>query len=388
MTNDPYFRREQSRAKHCALQSYLAALARKVGHFRGRITINYVDAFAGPWESKTDDLSDTSPYLAVEQLTSVREELAEMRKSLTVRAFFVTSDDDGERQLARLRARFPAATIEIARGTFEDNIDAACGFVKQGHDPYSFVFLDPTGWTGLPMRRLEPLLRATRGEVLVNFMLEHIRRFEGHPKQVEQFAAFFGRENVREAWEGLDGAQRDARMLEIYIEQLSATGAYEHCVSAPIFNVLSDRVHFHLVYATHSLHGVTTFRQCEQATLNVQLDDRSRRQQQVRVERARQGELFDGRATATSFVDDLRAQNIARATNAIERLLDDRESVSWDEIIAVALREPLVCEADVKRWLSENADRFSPAGLAPRARVPQVGKKHSVERRSRTTRPG
>lgn len=193
MTIDPYFRREQSRAKHCALRSYLAALARKVGHFRGRITINYVDGFAGPWESKTDDLSDTSPYLAVEQLTRVSAELAAAGKSLTVRAFFVTGDEAGERQLAQLRGRFPAATIEIARGTFEDNIDAACRFVKRGDDPYSFVFLDPTGWTGLPMRRLEPLLRATRGEVLVNFMLEHTRRFEGHPKYSRHPPASLGR---------------------------------------------------------------------------------------------------------------------------------------------------------------------------------------------------
>lgn len=298
----------------------------------------------------------------------------------------MTGDDAGARQLARLRERFPAAEIEIARGTFEDNLDAACRFVKQGDDPYSFVFLDPTGWTGLPMRRLEPLLRATRGEVLVNFMLEHIRRFEGHPKQTAQFAAFFGRENVRELWDGLDGAQRDARMLEVYIEQLRATGGYEHCVSAPIFSVLRDRVHFHLVYATKSLHGVTTFRQCEQSTLDVQLDDRSRRQQQVRVERAQQGELFDGRATATNFVEELRAQSIARATKAIERLFDGRDAVAWDEIIAAALREPLVCEADVKRWLKASEARFRPVGLAPRARVPQVGKRHSVERRKDSAR--
>lgn len=381
MTIDPYQGREQSRAKHCALRSYLEVLALKVGQLRHRMTINYVDAFAGPWEARTDDLSDTSPFIAVDQLLRVAEMVAPRGNSLAVRAFFVTESGAGERQLSQLRERFPTAEIVIARGTFEENIDDACQFVQQGFDPYSFVFLDPTGWTGMPMKRLAPLLRATqRGEVLVNFMLEHIRRFGDEEKQAEQFDAFFGRDHVRHAWAGLQGEQRDARMLELYMEQLRITGDYRYCVSAPIFSVMKDRIHFELVYATRNVHGLTTFRECERSTLDLQVDDRSRRQQERRVERVGQGELFSGRETATHFVEDRRAVHLERATAAIEAIFADRALVPWDEIIGVALREPMVSESDVKAWLRQNEARYRVIGLEGRARVPKVGKRHAIER--------
>ncbi len=47
---DPYSRREQTKAKHFILKSYLQALAFKVLTFSD---ITYVDGFSGPWETKT-----------------------------------------------------------------------------------------------------------------------------------------------------------------------------------------------------------------------------------------------------------------------------------------------------------------------------------------------
>lgn len=378
MTLDPYLGREQSMAKHEALCRDLEVLALKIGHLRKNLTINYVDAFAGPWEAHTEDLSDTSPFVAVDALLRARAELAKAGKTLRVRAFFVTEDTAGERQLGALRARFPEAEIVIARGTFEANIDAASMFVGQGSDPYSFVFIDPTGWTGLPMQRLQRLLRATRGEVLVNFMLEFIRRFEAQPNQRQQFAEFFGLENFRESWAPLEGDARDEQMLACYMEQLRIVGGYQHCVSAPIFNVLADKIHFHLVYGTHSIHGLTTFRKAEADTLDLQIDARGRRQQQERVERLGQGELFDGASVSTPFVEDLRARYVRRAILAVEAMLPASGSVSWDAIVARALREPLVSEADVKAWLRTNGDRIRVLGLKARERVPKIGERHSL----------
>jgi len=53
--------------KHSVLESYLIRLMMIVGQKRAD-TIGFVDAFAGPWQSATSDLSDTSIGIALEQM--------------------------------------------------------------------------------------------------------------------------------------------------------------------------------------------------------------------------------------------------------------------------------------------------------------------------------
>ena len=135
MDIEPYDGREQSAAKHLILGSYLAVLALKIGQFRNDLTFNYVDGFSGPWDSKTEDLSDTSPSLALQRLLVARQQLAARGRSFTVRAFFVTRSKAGAEQLSNLRTRFPDAEIEIVTGSFEERIDEACRFTRSGRDP-------------------------------------------------------------------------------------------------------------------------------------------------------------------------------------------------------------------------------------------------------------
>jgi three-Cys-motif partner protein len=137
-----YEGREQTEAKHRTLERYLKKLAYKVGLAQRGVTLNYIDAFAGPWESKTDDLSDTSPAIALKTLLDVREDLAR-RTPISVRAFFVSPTMKGVQQLESLRTRFTDAEIEIVPSRFEDAVDAARQFARGGSNPFTFVFIDP-----------------------------------------------------------------------------------------------------------------------------------------------------------------------------------------------------------------------------------------------------
>jgi hypothetical protein len=60
--SDPYSRREQTKAKHFILRRYLQALAFKVLTFQD---ITYVDGFSGPWETKTENFTDSSFMIAI-----------------------------------------------------------------------------------------------------------------------------------------------------------------------------------------------------------------------------------------------------------------------------------------------------------------------------------
>lgn len=379
---EPYEGREQSEAKHLILKSYLEKLAYKVG-FSGAGTLNYVDGFAGPWESKTDDLSDTSPSLAVQKLLEVRAELAKHGKSVDVRAFFVSPKREGAEQLRALQERFSAATIEVVEQTFEKSIDAARVFAAAGHKPFTFIFIDHTGWTGFGLREITPLLRVGRNEVLINFMTGHITRFidSGDSRYEGSFNELFGSALPRDEWRGLTGIDRDDRIVDAYCRQIAQAGSYKHCVSSVILNPLHNRSHFHLVYGTHSDEGLVTFRDVERDALKFQRNERAGAQQRIRIERTKQTEMFGGPGTRT-YEDELRERYFARARTALDALTTATSEVSWDDLVVTALRIPMIAEADVKAWLKELQARgaIQVLGLAEKEKVPKRGRGHRVRR--------
>ena len=67
---DPYIGREQTKAKHFILKRYLQALAFKVLTFSD---ITYVDGFSGPWETKTENFSDSSFMIAISVLRDAQK---------------------------------------------------------------------------------------------------------------------------------------------------------------------------------------------------------------------------------------------------------------------------------------------------------------------------
>jgi len=69
---DPYFGREQTKAKHFILRRYLQALAFKVLRFSD---ITYVDGFSGPWETKTEDFIDSSFMIAINVVQDAQQKI-------------------------------------------------------------------------------------------------------------------------------------------------------------------------------------------------------------------------------------------------------------------------------------------------------------------------
>jgi hypothetical protein len=83
--SDPYSGREQTQAKHFILRRYLQALAFKVLSFQD---ITYVDGFSGPWETKTENFSDSSFMIAISVLLDAQQRYLERGISRKIRCFF------------------------------------------------------------------------------------------------------------------------------------------------------------------------------------------------------------------------------------------------------------------------------------------------------------
>jgi three-Cys-motif partner protein len=380
--DERYEGREQSATKHLILSRYLEKLAYKIGHYRPHLTLNYIDGFAGPWESKSDDLSDTSPSLALRSLTKVRDDLNTQGRLIKVRAFFVSLTEDGVTQLRSLEQQFPDVEIMIANGRFEDMIEEARRFSKGGLNPFTFIFIDHTGWTGFGLHEITPLLRDGNNEVLINFMTGHITRFidSGDNRYEGSFVALFGDASYRQQWLGLEGLDREDAIVEAYCRRVADAGGYSAGVASVILNPRSDRTHFHLVYGTRSDEGLVVFRDVEKDAIEFQRAERAAVQQRERVKRTGQGELF-GAAPIHRYEDELLERAWARMDRELGALLRARRVVGWDEVVRHALHIPLICEKSVKNWVRSRIDtgQVRLLGLRKRERVPKRRENHRVE---------
>lgn len=94
---DPYLGREQTKAKHFILKSYLQALAFKVLTFSD---VTYVDGFSGPWETKTENFSDSSFMIAISVLRDAQKQILDRTGNRRcIKCFFSENDPEAYAQL-------------------------------------------------------------------------------------------------------------------------------------------------------------------------------------------------------------------------------------------------------------------------------------------------
>ncbi len=174
---EDYEGREQTLVKHLILQHYLERFAHIIfSHWQ---SITYVDCFAGPWNSKSEKLEDSSFAIALQELRKARDTYSSKRPNLRLRCFFLEENKEACRRLQNFSEQVQGTDeIRVLNSTFEDSVDQIRDFVLAGgEDNFPFLFIDPTGWTGFALRTITPLLRLTPSEVLINFMTSHITRF-------------------------------------------------------------------------------------------------------------------------------------------------------------------------------------------------------------------
>lgn len=85
--------REQGYIKHALIEKYLERFTIKIGSKWDEIA--FIDAFAGPWGAKSEDLSDTSFGIALDRLERGLKVLQTVHgKSPRIRAFLIEKDLD------------------------------------------------------------------------------------------------------------------------------------------------------------------------------------------------------------------------------------------------------------------------------------------------------
>jgi three-Cys-motif partner protein len=263
---DAYDGREQAFIKHELLKGYMEKLffivggaARKVG----RIELQYVDCFAGPWGDDSDDLKSTSIAISLHTLDVVRQKLGRNGVSATIRALYIEKEPG---PFARLQAYLTDNTpSNIHSEAWNGDFVAKRADVLQwaGKTAFTFFFIDPMGWKDVGIGTLKPLLERPHSEFLINFMYDFVNRTMSMPDWSSEMAELLG-EVI--SVEDMTPAQREHAILKVYRGNLKKV-----CVDATrqrfpprsaYVRVLDREKHrpkYHLVYVTTHPLGIIEF---------------------------------------------------------------------------------------------------------------------------------
>lgn len=371
-----YTGREQTRVKHFILQKYLERFAHIVGTFAESIT--YVDCFSGPWNVRSEDLTDSSFAIALRELRKAQTTLAKKGRAFKIRCMFLEKQLTAYRRLDEFARQVNDAEVQTKNDELAGSVDDVLRFVHRGHGTFPFFFIDPTGWTGFEMKLIAPLLQQRPGEVLINFMTDYIRRFIDHPQQQtrQQFAALFGSETVKDYLQTLaDPQDREDALFARYADTVRNTGNFAHSCAAIVFYPEIDRRFFHLIYATRHRRGVEVFKEVEQKAMEVQEQTRAEAKQRKRVKKTQQRELFAANELPQlRSIDGLRSRYLAQARRKVLELLQTKHRVPFEEVWDLALSSPLVWDCDVKEWIKEwqHEGSLRIDGMKSRQRVPKL----------------
>ena len=291
-----YADREQSYVKHVFLESYLERLVHKTASVNSHII--YVDGFAGPWQSANEKFEDTSFGIALSALRRAKAYWKEKKSDLRMTAYLVERDGNAYKQLASIQSRFPDVTIK----TYNDEFLTVLPIILRDipSDAFAFFLLDPKGW-GIPLCKIEGLLKRPNSEVIFNFMFDFINRAASMKDSLvvaglDELIPFGDwRRKLYEAEKAgqVTSRQRKAILVEAFAQSLKKLGNYEYVAETTVLRTVKDRPLYCLFYATRHPKGIEVFRDCQVAALKEESKTRAATKIKHTTSTTGQGEIFE-----------------------------------------------------------------------------------------------
>lgn len=343
---DPYSGREQTKAKHFILKRYLQALAFKVLRF---YDITYVDAFSGPWETKTEDFLDSSFMIAISVLKDAQQKIQlQTERRPKIRCFFSENNRQAYTKLAAAIAPIhkPEENFEIKTyfGEFENAISEIQTFISSS---FPLIFIDPTGWKGYSFNKIGPLFSRPKCEVLINFMYDFVNRAASmsDTKTISSLDPILG----GPGWETrLDPSLPRGRAVEkLFRDNLAIVGNFGFVVSTKIDRPTADRPHFFIAYGTKSRDGLKAFRETE---YNVLTRDRADAKERKRESRSGSSDLFSGldADVQETTIDEIVEEQKTLASQDVLNILREFGPISFSGLWEIILQAYMLRVTNVK----------------------------------------
>ncbi len=258
-----YQGREQTWIKHRVLQEYLIIWASKLASVsrQGRpVQLWYVDTFAGPWQSRDENLQDTSIAIGLKAIQGALAFWQNQKLPVGMGAIFIEKDAEKFNELKTfLAAQKLPFQPHAFHGTFGGNVEMIERVIAD--DP-AFCFVDPTGWKGADMKYIKRLVSKPRRDVLINFMYDYVNRFKDHREgtQHQEMESFFGAE--------IPANLSEEDTLRFYRQQLATTCGLQYAADLIVQDPCRDRTKFRLVVGGNHVDVLKLFRTVEKKVIH------------------------------------------------------------------------------------------------------------------------
>jgi three-Cys-motif partner protein len=253
-----------SKAKHDLVQKYLGGWFPILGRFNGRIV--FLDGFAGPGTYATGEMG--SPLLAIETLLD-HPMFGRFGTTEFVFLFFEPESDRATRLRERL-AEFAAARGGLPTNvkwtvyelTFADGAASMTEYLEQQKARLAptFAFIDPFGFSGVPLALISRLLNFEKCEVFFNFMYDFINRFATAGNVDSHLEEIYGTNEYLRAADYASADERREFLLDLYARQLREVADFPYVSRFDMYNRQGHNT-YSLFHGTRSLTGLKLMKQ-------------------------------------------------------------------------------------------------------------------------------
>jgi three-Cys-motif partner protein len=329
-----YDGREQALVKHTFLDTYMPAQIPKIVSWADEFT--YVDLFAGPWQSKSDDHADTSFGIALRRMSEAKAMQAKIGRSVRMIAHLVEKDPANFAELTEAVKHFPTVDVHCYPGVAEQHAATIARRISAG--AFRFVVIDPKGVPDV--RKFKCLIEAGNTEVLLNFMFQFANRFAGSQDRMPTLESWLGglpgeEGGWRKDFADLRGEDRELAITERARQVLRKLGGYRYAPALTVDETASERPLYKLIYLSRHPAGLRVFRDAHVKALEAQAIYKSARKAESRRQKTGMDDLFADLSTmdpgGRSALEI--AQGVLAGEAAMMQMLaENPEGLDWKEV--------------------------------------------------------
>jgi len=259
----PWVIEQQTVVKHELLRSYMATwmniLWQQQERLRRPAHLIYVDGFAGPgeyWASEEQAAKvDGSPII----VGRIANDLMKGQRKLDIIAF-----DSDKRTVDHLVPLLKGINMkqQAWEVIHEDFSTGTQGLMTKlsarlGRDYPTFFFIDPFGYSDLPMTLLAEILKHERTEVFVTFMTYDIVRFMVKPDAEQKMVELFGTEDYKNYVQCKTPKERVNFITTLYRRQLLSMAKAKHVIGFRINTPAQEgRARYFLIHASNHIKAL------------------------------------------------------------------------------------------------------------------------------------
>lgn len=238
--------REHTEIKHSILKDYLGAWVPILGSFNKKIA--YIDGFCGPgsYEDKGKTY-DGSPVIALKLAKDFSDKVE-------VLCIFIDKEKD---YCEELENRIDELGFKTKHNIVCDEFEEVLSDLLDSVDKIvpAFCFIDPFGYSGMPLQLIKRFLKRPRTEAFINFMYDPISRFISVDHQFDHMDELFGTGEWREVIDqDLRGDDRETFLRDLYHEQLKECA--EYVWPFQLKDSDKDRTIYYLFHCTNHAKGI------------------------------------------------------------------------------------------------------------------------------------